>query len=60
MGKTNLVQIGLWVDSETKKAIKKLAEAEGRTVSNYLAQIMRAHLKESRETPGPEGKQGHR
>lgn len=60
MGKTNLVQIGLWVDSETKRAIKKLAEAEGRTVSNYLAQIMRAHLKKFSGAPGPEGKQGNR
>lgn len=52
MGKNRGKMIGFWVDLETKKALKRLAEAEDRTLSQYMARLVRKHLEEkAKEKP---------
>lgn len=47
MAKT--LQIQIRTDEETKEEIKKAAEKENRSISNYLIWLHKKHIKESKE-----------
>ncbi len=56
MSKTKI--LNLRIDPELKKKAKKLAEADGRTLSNWLTRLIsreveRAQAEASRERPAP-------
>ena len=47
MAKTKV--LNLRIDSDLKKEIKKLAEADGRSVSNWVTHLIKKEVEEARQ-----------
>jgi predicted HicB family RNase H-like nuclease len=44
--------INIRVEAELKKEARKLAENDGRSLSNWILRLIRDEIKKSREKPG--------
>lgn len=54
MSKTKLLNIR--IDPEMKKKAKKLAEADGRSLSNWVTKLISSKIKEAEKSAAPETK----